>query len=274
MDRCQEFHRWARVAQLGRGTRQRAGFEPSSRPFPQFPADEVKIANYALRIVLWMQMLKLTAGRLVFAFLCGAGFTALASLMLNAPYLALLGALFLTPGGVIVGALLGDADSPLLVLLANALIYWMIALAVGLYLGEHPNWRRAIAWLAVPVGVLVGLACTPRLDPLWPNGMTQLARRETQLQEAIPLGIDLERARGVLHAQKIEFTEGIEEAPRVVLKAPDATITAAAGDHEVFGEIQTDAVRFPCGYKITVLLLFGNDGKLKQRYIHRFAICP
>ena len=212
--------------------------------------------------------------RFAFAALCGAGVTALASLLLHVPYVNLLAAIVLTPGGLVVGVLLREGDPPLLILLANSLIYSALTLTGSFCLGQSRIWRRAIPWLAIPVGVLVCLACIPTLDPLWPIGMTQLARREAQLQEDLPLGMDLGQVREVLRSQKIQFTERVEESNSVVLMRPDSTITASAGDRTVFGEIQTEAASFPCGYRIDFVLLFGGEEKLKQRYIRRFRVCP
>jgi hypothetical protein len=36
----------------------------------------------------------------------------------------------------------------------------------------------------------------------------------------------------------------------------------------------TEAGEFPCSYAIDVVLVFGPDDALKQKYIHRFPLCP
>jgi len=36
----------------------------------------------------------------------------------------------------------------------------------------------------------------------------------------------------------------------------------------------TDSGQFPCGYRIDVVLVFNNERRLRERYIHRFRICP
>jgi hypothetical protein len=136
--------------------------------------------------------------RITFAFLCGAGFTALLPLMLHLSYVNLLASLLLVPGGMI-QALLRGADSPLAILLANFAVYSLLVFLIASRLPQIQQTAestRVILWLALPVGILVVLACIPALDPLWPTGMTQLAKREAQLQEVLPVGMDLEQARG------------------------------------------------------------------------------
>jgi hypothetical protein len=108
---------------------------------------------------------------------------------------------------------------------------------------------------------------------LWPTGMTQLAKREAQLQEVLPVGMDLEQARGVLRSQRIEFWEQIQESDSK-LTWLEGSLNASSGDTIVSAQIPTDAGQFPCSYRIDVLLVFGKDRRLTDRYIHRFRICP
>ncbi len=164
-------------------------------------------------------------------------------------------------------------DSTPVILVANLLVYSTVALAGTFSLGPTQLWRRAIPWLAVPVGVLICLASIPTLDPLWPVGMTKMTKKEAQLQVELPLGTDLGQARQVLHSQNIQFTERVEDSNVTVFERQDGIITASPGDRAVFGEVSTDAFSFPCGYKIDVVLLFGPEGKIKQRYIHHTPIC-
>lgn len=83
--------------------------------------------------------------------------------------------------------------------------------------------------VGTPVIVLATLACIPSMNPLWPHGMTELARQESELQTALPLGMSLEQVRGVLNSRKIQFYESAEPSDGVVLQNP-ATMTAQAGD--------------------------------------------
>jgi len=215
--------------------------------------------------------------RITLALLWGSGFTALSSLALNLPYVNL-GALFvLTPGGLIHDTLLKQSDSAPAILLANFLVYSAFAFVIissfSILRPARTEDRRVSLWIVFPVAVLVCLACIPTLDPLWPTGMAQLAKKEVQLQEILPLGMDLEQARGVLRSQGISFWERVQESDDDLLTRPDASVSAVAGDRIVVSHIPTDAGQFPCGYRIDVILVFGKEGLLKQRYIHRFRIC-
>jgi hypothetical protein len=214
--------------------------------------------------------------RIAFASLCGAGFTALLSLTLHLSYVSLLASLLLVPGGL-VQAVLRGADSPVAILSANFALYsLLIFLTASSFSGIQriAESRRVSLWLAFPVGVLVCLACIPTLDPLWPSGMTQLAKREAQLHEILPVGIDLEHARGVLRSQGIQFWEQVQKSDSVILTRPEGDISAASGDSVVSAQIPTNAGQFPCGYRIDVVLVFNNERRLRERYIHRFRICP
>jgi hypothetical protein len=48
--------------------------------------------------------------------------------------------------------------------------------------------------------------------------MPELAKQESELQTAIPLGMNLDRARGVLNSKKIQFYESTESSDGVVLQ--------------------------------------------------------
>jgi hypothetical protein len=104
--------------------------------------------------------------------------------------------------------------------------------------------------------------------------MTQLARREAQLHEILPVGIDLEQARGVLRSEGIQFWEQIQESDGIVLSRPEGSLSAASGDTVVSAQIPTNAGQFPCGYRIDVVLVFDKERTLRERFIRRFRICP
>jgi hypothetical protein len=214
--------------------------------------------------------------RIVFSALCGAAFTALLSLTLHLSYVNLLASLLLLPGGLIQG-LVGGTDSPIAVLSANFLVYSVI---VFVFASTSSGVRRRAEshpvslWFALAVGVLVCMACIPTLDPLWPTGMTQLARREAQLHEILPIGIDLEHARGILRSQKIEFWEVVEKYDSIISTRPEGSLSAASGDTVVSGRVWTEARQFPCAYRIDIILVFGKEGRLMDRSIHRFRSCP
>jgi hypothetical protein len=100
------------------------------------------------------------------------------------------------------------------------------------------------------------------------------AKQELGLQEALPVNMGLQDARSVLKAKGIQFFESIENSENIVFKGPDRQITAAAGDRVLFSRLQTSASRFPCGHDMEIILLFGQNEKLKERYVQRLPICP
>lgn len=213
---------------------------------------------------------------MVFAALCGAGFTAVVALMLHLPYVNLLIALFLLPGGLI-QALLRGSDSAVAILSANFLVYSVLFFVIVSYSFEVH--RKVLSgrlnlWLAFPVGVLVCMACVPTLDPLWPTGMKQLASQEAQLQGSLPVDIDLQQARLILHSQGIEFWEHVEKYDNVVVTRADGNLKVASGGTVVRGQVWTKAGQFPCSYRIDMVLIFGKEARLAERSIHPLRICP
>jgi hypothetical protein len=153
----------------------------------------------------------------------------------------------------------------------------LVAFAVGFLMFRKvglPQLRRVAGWSVLPVTVLAALACIPSMNPLWPHGMRELTKQETDLQTAIPAGMSLEQVRGVLNSRKIQFYESTEPSDGVVLQNAETTITAQSGDTVVVSRFQTEAFEFPCGYDMQIVLVFGHDRNLKDRYIHRFRMCP
>src|ERR1700730_8303507 len=75
---------------------------------------------------------------------------------------------------------------------------------------------HSLRWDSIRLLVLACMACVPRLDPLWPTGMTELARQEAHLRESLPVDIDLQQARGVLRSQGIESWEHVEKNDNVI----------------------------------------------------------
>lgn len=134
--------------------------------------------------------------------------------------------------------------------------------------------RRIAGWSVAPVTTVAVLACFPAFNPLWPHDMAELARQESELQTAIPLGMSLDQVRSVLNSRKIRAYESTQPNADVVLQNPETTITAQTGDTVLTSRFQTEAFDFPCGYDMQIVLLFGNDRRLKERYIHRFHVCP
>src|SRR5229473_6022589 len=113
--------------------------------------------------------------KIAFALFCGAGFTSLLLLLLNLSSSAALSAFLSTllfPGGILANLVVrsGGFGPPLLVLAANALIYSVAAYAGVSAFGrgvQPEKIRLAAIRLALPVAILVGLACVPRFNPLW-----------------------------------------------------------------------------------------------------------
>ncbi len=220
--------------------------------------------------------------RIAIALSCGAGFTSILLLLLkvssaSAPSILL--SMFLLPGGILADSVLRPKEfsPPLVVLAANALVYSAVAYAAVLVScrGVAAEKMRLVATrLVVPVAILVGLACIPALNPLWPRGMAELTRQEKVLQDALPMGMGLEGARAVLRSKGIQFQEATETSQAVLLKRQDKSITAAPGDRVISARLETEASQFPCGYDIEVVLLFGPDERLKDQYVHRLRLCP
>jgi hypothetical protein len=153
----------------------------------------------------------------------------------------------------------------------------LAAFAVPLLVLRRTRWehlRRIAGWSIAPVTVAAVLACFPSMNPLWPHGMKELARQESDLQSAIPLGVSLEQVRDVLNSRKIQFYESTEPSDRVVLQNPEETITAQSGDTVLVSRFQTEAFEYPCGYDMQLVLVFGHNRNLTQRYVHRFRMCP
>jgi hypothetical protein len=153
----------------------------------------------------------------------------------------------------------------------------LLAFAVGFLMFRKVGLterRRIVGWSVLPVTAVAALACIPAMNPLWPHGMAELTKQEFELQTAIPSGMSLDRVRVVLNSKKIQFYESTEPSDGVVLQNPQATITAQSGETVLVSRFDTEAFEFPCGYDMQIVLVFGRDRNLKQRYIHRFRMCP
>lgn len=213
--------------------------------------------------------------RLAIALLWGIGFTSLLCLLMNLNWFF---GFLLFPGGLVVSFLSWlKLKDMVLLFAANVLIYSMGAFVVVALQSRKAGLaqlRRIAGWSVLPVTVVAVLACFPSMNPLFPHGMTELAKQESELQAAIPLGVSLEQARGVLNSRKIQFNEYVDQYGGLVLSDREATMTAQSGDTVLAGRFQTEAFKFPCGYDMRIILLFGRDRNLRQQYIHRFMTCP
>jgi hypothetical protein len=217
--------------------------------------------------------------RALLALVLGLGFTALACLAINIPVLGLFIFVLLAPGAV-PGIILDKTtigDSVPLLLGANVLFYSIMA--YGLIFSRLrtalPKRLNSIALrLILPIAVLFGLACIPRLNPILPTGMNELAAMESDLQRALPLGSNLTDARNVLKSRGIEFAESVENSQTIVLRGGSEEIVASPGDRVLSSMLPTSASKFPCDYRLRVVLVFDPDGVATERSIKRFPICP
>jgi hypothetical protein len=213
--------------------------------------------------------------RLSFALLCGLALSALDALLLNGPaWIARPALIALFPGGFIASVLF-HSDSPLLLVTITAFVYsglCYVLFSIKRDLGPS-SLRLAAIRMVIPVALLVVAACIPTLDPLFPEGLTELKRQESALQNDLPEKMMIEDARAVLRSKKIQFNE-FEPYPGLVFQRGNAAMTASAGDRLIHSRFSTNAREFPCGYDMEIDLLFDASGKLNQRYIHRFRMCP
>ncbi len=104
-------------------------------------------------------------------------------------------------------------------------------------------------------------------------GLADLERQENALQKDLPEGMDIEQVRSVLRSKNLQFNE-FEPRPGLVFQRGDTTMTASSGDRLIHSQFQTKARQFLCGYDMRIDLLFDAAGKLRQRHIHRFEVCP
>lgn len=191
----------------------------------------------------------MTKYRLAIALLWGIEFTSLLCLLMNLNWFF---GFLLLPGALVAFA-----------------IGFLIVRKAGL-----TQLKGIAGWSVLPVALVAALACFPSLNPLFPHGMTELAKQESELQTAIPLGMSVEQVRGVLNSRKIQFYESTEPSDGVILQSPDTTMKAQSGDTVLVSRFDTEAFEFPCGYDMQIVLLFGHSRNLKERYIHRFRMCP
>jgi len=221
----------------------------------------------------------MTKYRICIAFLSGLGFTSLVCLLLNIPVVNFFLSALLIPGAIVLSILSRSEnwESIPALLGVSSVIYSILSLVVILLRFRNTQaakLRQIAIWLVFPVVAMSSLACFPSLNPLWPVGMAELSRQEIELKKALPLNMSLDNARGVLRARGVEIQESIERAESVVFESPDAKIKAVAGDRVLSSRFQTSATNFVCGYDMNVILLFGQDERLKERYVRRFPICP
>jgi hypothetical protein len=134
--------------------------------------------------------------------------------------------------------------------------------------------RTGTPIVAIVAVILFTLACIPLLNPFWPHGMGQLATRVTEIRGIIQSNTTIDQVRAALQRESMTVNEETEVIPREILRNGNTTILAAAGDRVLSSRFRTDATQYPCGYDLEVLVLFGPDGKIKNRYIAPLPVCP
>jgi hypothetical protein len=221
----------------------------------------------------------MTKYRFYVSLLGGLGIVSLVCLLLNIPMVNFFLLALFTPGGIAMSTLPWHTNwiSISALLGANVAIYSILVFAVLLLRFRTIGLAKLgqiASRMVLPVAAISCLACFPSLNPLWPRGMTELSRQESELQTALPLHMRLQDARSMLMAKGIEAVDFVENSEGVVFQGPDKRITAHAGDRVLSGRSQTSASSFPCSYEIQVVLVFGPDETLEERYVRRFPICP
>lgn len=221
----------------------------------------------------------MTKYRILVSLLSGLGVVSLVCLFLNIPMANFFLLALFIPGGIAVSILPWYMNwvSISALLGANVLIYSVLVFVLILSRFrtiELAKLKQIALRMVLPVSAMSCLACVPSLNPLWPKGMAQLSKQESELQSALPLNMRLQDVRSVLIAKGIESVDFVESSEDVVFQGPDKKITAHAGDRVLSGRSQMSATSFPCSYEIQVVLVFGPDEKLKERYVRRAPICP
>lgn len=104
--------------------------------------------------------------------------------------------------------------------------------------------------------------------------MEQLEATERKLRDRLPLGVPIESARSFLQKQGVITYEDLAQNDEAVFQVADNKMMAGAGDTLISAPVPTDALEFPCGFRIDVILIFGNDRMLKKEHIERFRRFP
>lgn len=219
--------------------------------------------------------------RLLFAALAALGMTSLIALSLS---VSLAGFFLGAPGlpFAILFAVLTGSDAPLIFPLSVFLGYFCMAL---LFVFWKPSdglvWRRRTLIIAIPVVILAGSASVPKLNPLIPEGMTDLRNKESLLRSQVKNETTVEQAERILKSSGMSLTEEVETSDINILSRGNFTIGASAGDLVLsnhlspYGdEAETDAYQFLCSYHLQVVLVFDQNRKLKQHYIDEMPLCP
>jgi hypothetical protein len=215
----------------------------------------------------------------ILSSLAGMVIASLLPLLVNVWRLEWTALLLLYPGGLLTSLIAPGklVPHPLFLLVANAIFYAMVFFLLSLVFRRSLTASRVRTGgriLAILAAGLFALACVPQLNPFWPHGLDQLATRETEIRGLIHSDMTIDQVRAALQRESMPVNEETEDSPREILRNGNTTILAAAGDRVLSSRFRTDATQYPCGYDLEVLVLFGTDGKIKNRYVAPLPICP
>lgn len=220
----------------------------------------------------------MTKYQILVALLGGLGFVSVVCLLMNLPVLNALLLLVVSPGATALRMLPGSLSNSIpKILVANVLIYSLIVLIVIFFRFRDvqvARLRQIAIGMILPVTVTSCLAFFTSFNPLLPKGMRELSRQELGLQQALPLGMGLQESRSLLVAKGIQFHESLTDSELSWDEAPDTKISLHAGDRVLSSRFRTPASSYPCTYDMKITLVFGQDERLKDRYIHRAQVCP
>lgn len=214
------------------------------------------------------------------ALVFGAGFSALAVLLLNlkTAIASVILSLVLLPGFLFASLPFRSREfySPIGVLAVNSIIYAGVAYFLLARYFSRLSARRPtfiLSLFTVPSIALVSLASVPSLNPMWPR-MDQVIREENDLRHGIPVGTNLEQARSFLRMRDVEFQEEKIDFQKEIPQRGGPPILVLDGERFLSARIITDSGQFPCGYAIELGLLFDSTGILKENRVNRLRLCP
>ena len=215
--------------------------------------------------------------RFVFALLAGFAFASISTLLLNLSVLGLAANIFIIPGLIAANASrTGELGHIIIALTVNGLSYSAFAFAFLTWkrisgFGSRP--KLVLIFIAMAVSTLVGFACVPSLNLLWPQSMEKLNQDERDLRNGLRVGFTLDQARTSLKSRGIEFYEQAITERQSVPAYGDGFL-ALPGDRVISARVQTKAWEFPCGYVINVVVGIDSNEIIKESKVSRMRMCP
>jgi hypothetical protein len=186
---------------------------------------------------------------------------------------------FLYPGGFLASLIAPQelVPHPLFLLVTDAVFYAMGFFVLALLLRRFltvSRVRTGTQTLAILAVILFTLACVPRMNPFWPHGMDQLAKRESKITGLIQSDMTIDEVRSTLQSESVVASEETQTSTREILRNGNTVIVAVAGDRVLSSRFRTDASQYPCSYDLEILVIFSPDGKIKNRYVAPVPVCP